>query len=62
MSSGLLRWGYYSIREGSSIITNTRTTLDFIIQHIPEGELRISFMGLPKIWQLLAKRDEGPPD
>jgi hypothetical protein len=28
---------------------NARTPLDTIIEHIPEGELRASFVGLPEV-------------
>lgn len=38
-----------------------RTLLEDIIQHIPKGELRASFVGLPEVGWLRADDESYPP-
>lgn len=48
-------------RSNSTAATSLRhealATLEYIIEHIPEGELRASFMALPEVWQFLNKTE-----
>ena len=37
----------------TSLRQEARTTLDFIIKHVPEGELRASYMALPEVRRFL---------
>lgn len=40
------------IQTAADLRQEARATLDYIIEHIPEGELRTSFEALPEVKQL----------
>ena len=44
-----------SLNRTKALRHDARTTLEYIIKHIPEGELPASFVGSPEVRQLMAK-------